>query len=61
MKPAVDKGRRIIVCRKDERTECGEYTLQETADKLGLRPMTVLRMIRAGDLKAEQCCNRLQS
>ncbi len=46
----------IAVYRKDERSERGEYTLQETADKLGLRPMTVLRMIRAGDLKAEQYC-----
>ncbi|RVP18958.1 recombinase family protein [Sinorhizobium meliloti] len=46
----------IAVYKKDERSERGEYTLQETAAKLGLRPMTVLRMIRAGDLNAEQYC-----
>ncbi|MEI9426204.1 helix-turn-helix domain-containing protein [Mesorhizobium sp. Cs1299R1N3] len=46
----------IAVYKKDERSERGEYTLQETAAKLGLRPMTVLHMIHVGDLKAEQYC-----
>ncbi len=40
--------------KKNERAKRGEYTLQETAAKLGLRPMAVLRMIRTGNLKAEQ-------
>ncbi|WP_352790079.1 helix-turn-helix domain-containing protein [Mesorhizobium sp. M0814] len=30
--------------------------MQETAAKLGLRPMTVLRMIRTGNLNAELYC-----
>jgi hypothetical protein len=46
----------IAVYKKDERSERGEHTLQETAVKLGLRPMSVLRMIRAGHLEAEQYC-----
>lgn len=46
----------IAVYKKDERARRGEYTLQETAAKLGLRSMTVLRLIRTGNLKAEQYC-----
>lgn len=44
----------IAVYRHGERAARGEYTLQEAAEKLGVRPMTVLRMIRAGHLPAEQ-------
>ena len=36
--------------------ERGEYTLQEAAGMLGVRPMTLLRMIRAGYLLAKQYC-----
>jgi excisionase family DNA binding protein len=39
-----------------ERAAHGEYTLQEAAQRLGMRPMTVLRVMRAGHLPATQFC-----
>lgn len=46
----------IEVYKAGERTTRGEHTMQEAAEILGVRPMTVLRMIRAGHLPAEQYC-----
>ena len=39
-----------------ERIARREHTLKEAAEILDVRPMTVLRMIRAGHLPAEQYC-----
>jgi excisionase family DNA binding protein len=46
----------IEVYKTGERTARGEHTMQEAAEILEVRPMTVLRMIRAGHLPAEQYC-----
>lgn len=46
----------IPVYREGERTERGELTLDETAKILGVSQMTVLRMIRRGNLPASQLC-----
>ena len=48
--------RNIAPYRTGERAARGEHTMQEVAEILGVRPMTVLRMIRAGYLPAEQYC-----
>ncbi len=48
--------RDIVPYRKGDRAARGEHTMQEAAEILGVRPMTVLRMIRAGHLPAEQYC-----
>jgi excisionase family DNA binding protein len=48
--------RGIAVYQEGERAARGEYTLQEAAERLGMHPMTVLRMIRAGHLPATQYC-----
>ena len=49
--------RRIAVYREGEREERGEITLEQAAKTLGVSPMTVLRVIRAGVLPAQQLCN----
>lgn len=46
----------IEVYKAGERATRGEHTMQEAARMLEVRPMTVLRMIRAGRLPAEQYC-----
>lgn len=46
----------IEVYKAGERVTRGEHTMQEAAEMLGVRPMAVLRMIRAGRLPAEQYC-----
>jgi excisionase family DNA binding protein len=46
----------IAVYRHGERAERGEVTLQEAAARLEVSPMSVLRLIRAGTLPAEQLC-----
>lgn len=46
----------IAVYREGERIERGEITLQEAADLLRISPMSVHRLIQAGDLPAEQLC-----
>ena len=46
----------VAVYRDGERAERGEVTLQETAARLEVSPMSVLRLIRAGTLPAEQLC-----
>jgi DNA invertase Pin-like site-specific DNA recombinase len=46
----------IAVYQDGERAARGEHTLQEAGDLLEVRPMTVLRMIRAGFLPASQYC-----
>jgi excisionase family DNA binding protein len=46
----------IAVYRNGERAERGEVTLQEAAARLEVSPMSVLRLIRAGTLPAEQLC-----
>ena len=46
----------IAVYREGERAERGELTLLEAAAVLGTCRMTVLRLIRAGTLKARQAC-----
>ncbi|WP_336966631.1 recombinase family protein [Sphingobium aquiterrae] len=46
----------IEVYKAGERVTRGEHTMQEAAEMLGVRPMAVLRMIRAGHLPAEQYC-----
>jgi excisionase family DNA binding protein len=46
----------IEVHKTGERTARGEHTMQEAAEMLGVRSMTVLRMIRAGHLPAVQYC-----
>ena len=48
--------RGIDVYNVGERTARSEHTLKEAAEILDVRPMTVLRMIRAGHLPAEQYC-----
>jgi excisionase family DNA binding protein len=57
--------RRVYTFRKDhdippyregERRERGELTLEEAADALSTSKMTVLRMIRAGTIRAHQVC-----
>jgi len=47
---------RIAVYREGERAERGELTLEEAASALTVSKMTVLRMIRAGILPAQQLC-----
>ena len=49
--------RQIAVYREGEREERGEITLEQAAKTLGVSPMTVLRVIRAGVLPAQQLCN----
>ncbi len=46
----------IEVYKPGERSARGEYTLQEAANHLNVRPMTVLRLIHAGCLPASQYC-----
>jgi len=46
----------IAVYREGERAERGELTLQEAAARLSTSKMTVLRLIRAGVLRAHQIC-----
>lgn len=46
----------IAVYRDGERIERGEVTLQEAADLLRISPMSVHRLIQAGQLPAEQLC-----
>ncbi len=46
----------IGVYRDGERTERGELTLQEAAERLGVSKMTVLREIRRGGIPARQAC-----
>jgi excisionase family DNA binding protein len=47
---------RIGVYREGERAERGELTLEEAASALEVSKMSVLRMIRAGVLPAQQLC-----
>jgi len=47
---------RIAVYREGERAERGELTLDEAATELGVSKMTVLRLIQAGVLPAQQLC-----
>ena len=49
--------RRITVYREGEREEFGEITLEQAARILGVSQMTVLRVIRAGALPAQQLCH----
>ena len=49
--------RRIAVYREGEREERGEITLEQVAKTLGVSQITVLRVIRAGVLPAQQLCN----
>ena len=46
----------IAVYRDGEWAERGEITLEAAADILNVSPMTVLRMIRRGELKGRQLC-----
>lgn len=46
----------IAVYREGERAERGELTLDDAATELRVSKMTVLRMIRAGVLPAQQLC-----
>jgi excisionase family DNA binding protein len=46
----------IAVYRKDEWAERGDVTLEAAAEILGVAKMTVLRMIRRGDIKGRQPC-----
>jgi excisionase family DNA binding protein len=46
----------IPVHRPGEVAERGELTLEETADRLGVSKMTVLRLIREGTLSGNQAC-----
>lgn len=48
--------RGIDVYNVGERIARSEHTLKEAAEILDVQPMTVLRMIRAGHLPAEQYC-----
>jgi len=48
--------RGIEVYRDGERLQRGELTLDEAAARLGVSAMTVLRMIRRGDVPARQLC-----
>ena len=47
---------RVPVHRPGEMAERGELTLEETARRLGVSRMTVLRLISAGTLTANQVC-----
>lgn len=49
--------RRIAIYREGEREERGEITLEQAAQTLGVSQMTVLRVIRAGALPAQQLCH----
>ena len=53
---AFRKDHGIAAYREGERAERGELTLLEAAAELGTCRMTVLRLIRAGTLKARQAC-----
>jgi DNA invertase Pin-like site-specific DNA recombinase len=46
----------VEVYRDGERRERGELTLDETAKKLGVSEMSVIRYIRRGSLAAKQAC-----
>jgi hypothetical protein len=46
----------IAVYRDGEWAERGEITLDAVAQRIGVTPMTALRMIRRGDLKGQQLC-----
>jgi DNA invertase Pin-like site-specific DNA recombinase len=46
----------VEVYRDGERQERGELTLDETAKKLGVSEMSVIRYIRRGSLAAKQAC-----
>ena len=46
----------IAVYRKGERAERGDVTLEAAAEIIGVATMTVLRMIRRGDIKGRQPC-----
>jgi DNA invertase Pin-like site-specific DNA recombinase len=46
----------IVVYRKGEWAERGEITLEAAAEIIGVAKMTVLRMIRRGDIKGRQPC-----
>ena len=46
----------IAVYRKGEWAERGEITLEAAAEIIGVAKMTVLRMIRRGDIKGRQPC-----
>ncbi len=46
----------IAIYRQGERAERRELTLQETASRLGVSSMTVIRLIRDGLLPARQAC-----
>jgi len=46
----------IAVYRQDEWAERGDVTLAAAAEILGVAKMTVLRMIRHGDIKGRQAC-----
>jgi len=50
------KHHKIEGYRDGERTERGEITLDEAAERIGVCKMTALRMLRRGDLKGEQVC-----
>jgi excisionase family DNA binding protein len=46
----------VPVYRDGERTERGELTLDEAAQRIGVSKMTVLRLIRANAIPARQAC-----
>ena len=46
----------IAVYRRGEWAERGEITLEAAAETIGVAKMTVLRMIRRGDIKGRQPC-----
>jgi hypothetical protein len=46
----------IAAYRNGERAERGEVTLQQAAARLKVSPMSVLRLIRAGTIPAQQLC-----
>jgi hypothetical protein len=46
----------IAIYREGERTERGELILHEAASRLGVRKMTVVRLIQDGLLAAKQAC-----
>jgi len=46
----------IAAYREGERAERGEATLQEAAELLSVSPSTILRMLKAGILRASQLC-----
>ena len=47
---------RIAIYRAGERAERGELILHEAATHLGVSKMTVIRLIKAGSLPAQQVC-----